>query len=126
MQEQLPFLPAFNAQRVQRYFCNDFEAIKEIFKVTNDNLGNDLDRLFTAIQEKDIDGAQDAVHTILPIFNIIGLASAERAVIQFHDICMKTVSPASLKEAFSNLWPHLESARKLIAEQCTLFEMQAA
>jgi HPt (histidine-containing phosphotransfer) domain-containing protein len=126
MNQSLPFLPAFNAARVEKYFCNDFEAIKEMFKVTNDNLDNDLDMLFTAIHENDITGVQNVAHTILPIFNIIGLPAAERAVIHFHDVCMKTASTESLKEAFSSLWPQLENARELINEQCALFEMQAA
>jgi hypothetical protein len=126
MNQPLPFLPAFNAPRVQRYFCNDFEAIKEMFKVTSDNLGYDLDRLAAAIHDNDIAGVQNAAHTILPIFNIIGLPAVEREVTGFHNLCIKAASTENLKEAFARLWPQLENARKLINEQCLLFEMQAA
>jgi hypothetical protein len=125
MAQSLTFLPSFNAQRVERYFCNDPEAIREMFKVTAAHLGHDLDKLFTAMQQNDITGIQTATHTILPIFNIIGLPSIEKEVISFHAMCIKADSAETLKIAFTALWPQLENAKKMIVEQSLLFENQA-
>jgi hypothetical protein len=124
MNQSLPFLPAFNAHRVERYFCNDAEAIKEMFKVTSDNLCHDLDRLNKAFQDNDITGIQTIIHTIMPIFNIIGLPAVEKEINNFHCLCIQADSAESLTIAFCVLWPKLESARDLINNQCLLFEAQ--
>jgi hypothetical protein len=124
MNQSLPFLPAFNAPRVERYFCNDAEAIKEMFKVTSDNLCHDLNRLNSAFQENDITGIQTVIHTIMPIFNIIGLPAVEKEINNFHHLCMQADSAKGLTIAFCVLWPKLEGARVLIDKQCSLFEAQ--
>jgi hypothetical protein len=124
MNQSLPFLPAFNAPRVERYFCNDADSIKEMFKVTSDNLCHDLNKLNRAFQDNDITGIQAVIHTIMPIFNIIGLPAVEKEINSFHNLCIQTDSAESLTPAFSALWPKLESARVLIDKQCSLFETQ--
>jgi hypothetical protein len=118
------FLPAFDASRIEAYFFHDFDAIKEIFKITNDNLGDDLDKLPRAFEENDINQVQYVLHTIRPLFNFIGLPAIEQEIDVFYTRSMKTTSVENLKTDFDKLWPKLMNAQKLIEEQHYLFEIQ--
>jgi hypothetical protein len=119
------FLPAFDASRIEAYFFHDFDAIKEIFKITNDNLGYDLEKLPRAFEEDDITQVQYVLHTIRPLFNFIGLPVIEQEIDTFYTRSMKETSTESLKNGFDMLWPKLQNAQKLIEEQHYLFEIQA-
>jgi hypothetical protein len=119
------FLPAFDASRIEAYFFHDFDAIKEIFKITNDNLGFDLNKLPKAFEEDDIIQVQYVLHTIRPLFNFIGLPAIEQEIDIFYIRSMKTASVESLKTDFDILWPKLKYAQKLIEKQHYLFEIKA-
>jgi hypothetical protein len=119
------FLPAFDADRIEAYFFHDFDAIKEIFKITNDNLGYDLDKLPKAFEENDITQVQYVLHTIRPLFNFIGLPAVEQEINEFYNRSMKTTSVENLKTYFAIVWPKLLNAQKLIEEQHFLFEVKA-
>jgi hypothetical protein len=119
------FLPAFDASRIEAYFFHDFDAIKEIFKITNDNLGFDLCKLPKAFEEDDVIQVQYVLHTIRPLFNFIGLPAIEQEIDIFYTRSMKTKSVENLKADFDILWPKLQHAQKLIEKQHCLFEIQA-
>jgi hypothetical protein len=118
------FLPAFDAPRIEAYFFNDFDAIREIFKITNDNIGEDLNKIPKAFAENDISELQHVLHSIKPLFNFIGLPVLEEEINDFYNRSMKTTSVEHLKGDFDMVWPKLLNAQKLIEEQHYIFEIQ--
>jgi hypothetical protein len=118
------FLPAFDASRIEAYFFHDFDAIKEIFKITNDYLGEDLNKIPRAFAENDIDQLQHVLHSIKPLFNFIGLPLIEQEVNDFYNRSMQTTSVESLQADYTALWPKLLNAQKLIEQQHYLFQIQ--
>jgi HPt (histidine-containing phosphotransfer) domain-containing protein len=126
MTHSITFLPGFNASQIEKYFFNDADAIKEIFKITNDNLTNDLNRIAIAIEENDITELQRVLHSIKPVFNFIGLPVLEAEILGFYKLSLQATTIANIKHIYSKVWPELLNANKLIAAQHQLFETQTA
>jgi hypothetical protein len=126
MAHTITFLPGFNAMQIENYFFHDTEAIKEIFRITNDNLVIDLHKISRSIEENDIPCLQHTLHSIKPVFNFIGMPVLEEEILGFYKLSLQPAAPDSIKKAYAQLWPKLLHASRLIADQCRLFEMQAA
>jgi hypothetical protein len=124
MTRTITFLPAFNDVQIRNYFFNDDEAIREIFKVTSDNLGLDLKKLLKAIEENNITELQHVLHSIKPVFNFIGLPALEEEVFTLYKLSMQARHIENIKTAYIQLWPKLVDAKKQIEAQHKLFEMQ--
>jgi hypothetical protein len=117
------FLPAFDAHRIESYFFDDFDAIKEIFKVTHENIGYDLKKIAEAFTENDVEQLEHTLHDIKPLFNFIGLPEVERLINELYSLSLKAASTESLKDAHAIIWPALLDAQKLIEAQHHLFEV---
>ncbi len=117
------FLPAFDARRIEAYFFNDFDAIRQIFKITNDYLSDDLEKIPKAFEDNDIAQLQHVLHSIKPMFNFMGLPVIEKEINEFYNRSMKATSVENLKPDFALVWPKLMNAQKLIEEQHYLFEL---
>jgi hypothetical protein len=126
MNQTVELLPDFDAARIERYFQSDFDIIKEIFKVTSENLGSDLEKLENGYNTKNFDDVKEAIHTVMPIFNILGLPEVEKTINHFNELCCKSSSVDELDNDFENLWHQLTNAFNLIIEQNNLFELQQA
>ncbi len=122
MNEPLQFLPGFDAAYINNYFFNDPDSIKEIFKITGENLGADIDKLHKAIAGNDLEGLRSILHSIKPVFNFVGMPVIEAEVSAFYTLSKQEESVNALKEDFLIFWPKLQEARMLIARQNELFD----
>jgi hypothetical protein len=124
MNQTVELLPDFDAARIERYFQSDLDIIKEIFKVTSDNLGSDLEKLENGYKTKNFNDVKEAIHTVMPIFNILGLPDVEKTINNFNELCGKSTTVDELENDFENLWHQLTNAFNLINKQSSLFELQ--
>jgi hypothetical protein len=121
MKQAALFLPDFNVPYIENYYCNDYEAITEIFEIANLHLEEDLYKVKYAFDNKDIIELRDALHGIIPGFNSLGLLDIEEKVNDFYNLCNNTSMIEVLHCDFIKLWSQLEKATTLIKEQNKLF-----
>jgi hypothetical protein len=121
MTQTINFLPSFNANHIEEYFSHDFDAIKSIFETANESLEADLDQIQSSFHNNDIESLEAAIHSIKPIFNILGLPYLEQQIISFHNKCLISSSVKSLKISFEQLWPELIKGKMLVYEQNRMF-----
>jgi HPt (histidine-containing phosphotransfer) domain-containing protein len=122
MTPSLQFLPGFDVMHIEHYFFNDTDAIREIFKITHDNLGGDMAKIPLAIDKGDIEGLRSVLHTIKPIFNFIGLPAIEENLNRFYELSKQVNTVEELQESYEQLWPELMQSLELIGAQNALFE----
>ncbi len=124
MNATISFLPGFDASHLENYFSNDAEAIKGMFLLVNEGLESDLHKVSNAYKEEKIAELQESVHTIRPLFFMLGLPEIQKVLNEFFDLCMSASSVKEVSGAYTELWPKLEDAKSLINEQCKFFLLQ--
>jgi len=118
------FLPDFNSEQIESYFSNDFNTIIEVFKITDDNLQDDLDEIQKAFDKKDFQSLKAGMHKIKPVFILVGLSETEKEVKSFYNLCLASSSFQEISNEYLELWPKLIKARSLINVQSNLFQSQ--
>lgn len=118
------FLPDFNAEQITSYFSNDFNTIVEVFKITDDNLQDDLNEIQKAFVNNDFHSLKAGIHKIKPVFILVGLSETEQEVKSFYNLCLASSSIQEIGKRYLELWPKLIKARSLINVQATLFQSQ--
>jgi hypothetical protein len=126
MNTEMIFLPGFDESHVRNYFSNNSGAIKEMFTLVNDTLENDLREVLDAVQKNNIVQVQEEVHTIRPLFHLLGLLEIDQELNHFYILCMSSTAVSEIENDFKQIWPKLEGARFLINEQTILFGLETS
>jgi hypothetical protein len=115
------FLSVFDVPKIEKFFSNDYASIQEFFEMAYKNIGNDLSQIATSFANNDIAALRDSLHTVMPIFNLLGLQSVEQDLRSFHVLCKGQSSQTLLRDAYTEIWPKLMMAKEAIAQQHALF-----
>lgn len=118
------FLPAFDVAKVENYFFADYSAIAAFFKITCENIGDDLCKIASAVNNKDMVALTNAIHTIKPIFGISGLPHTQKEVDQFYVHCKQCNSVDELADSYNKLWSLLQESKELITAQSLIFQQK--
>lgn len=116
------FLPIFDVPKIEKYFFNDYTSIVSFFQITSENLHTDLSHVASAYGKKDLSALKNAIHTIKPIFAIIGLPVIQEEVDKFYMHCNKCSTIRGLKKPYHQLWANLQLAKDVITAQHIIFE----
>lgn len=122
MRQDRMFLPDFNAAHIESYFDNDFAVIMEVFKITDENLQDDLNEIQKAFENKDFHSLKSGIHKIKPVFVIAGLTETEQEVNGFYSLCLRSSLFEEISNEYTELRPKLIRAKSLIHEQSNLFQ----
>jgi hypothetical protein len=122
MAESKDFLPIFDVAKIEKYFFSDYGSIMAFFKITSENLGDDLDKIANAFSNNDALALKNSIHTIKPIFGITGLPSIEQEVDYFYTLCKQGLSIEELQGSYRKLWPLLQEAKEMITLQYHIFQ----
>jgi hypothetical protein len=116
------FLPAFDEAKIENYFYLDYSSITAFFKITSENLGYYLDNIAHSFNNNDLTALKNPVHTIKPIFAIIGLPAIQQAVDIFYPLCKQGLFIEALQNPYRALWPLLQEAKEMITLQYHIFQ----
>jgi Hpt domain len=116
------FLPIFDIAKIESYFFFDYSSITAFFKITSENLGDDLDKIANAFSNNDMMALKHSVHTIKPIFGITGLPAIQQEVDNFYTLCKQGLPIEGLLNPYRKLWPLLQEAKEMITLQYHIFQ----
>lgn len=96
---------------------DDYAYMEEIFSITVEQLALDVPLVKTAFEQGQLADLQKSVHKLKPSFGFVGLTDLQQECKLFEDLCRQSTSTQEVSDPFAILYPKLEEARTLVAEE---------